>query len=469
MASWKDISSTVKTYKDTYESLPSQNKVAVCLQYDSDSKTATSITVRFKYYRPDGKTGNLHDSMYILYNANDSDSTVGNLGRTLFRLKSYTGDVSSISWPFYSKSFTINKGYTTDHFTLQDYWICNDGQNATVSSTLSSYTASHAKTFYDTYYSGAFRAALCCKVESSTFSNISGTVATAVTAGSVSITDNYNNSYNVVGTCGTAGTNNPVTSASLSYTNETGNTAIVDCKGKTVTKTIAFTPADKNATKNVTASIDTDGTYNNPAKVSKTVAIRQYVGPNQPTNLKVSYNKNRFTLKENWTLSWTAPAINNGCPIKGYRIRLYRKRGSGSWIKLPIYNSSGGMGHVTGVTNVSPTDYYWDRDGTSTSATIYTKYYNKEVIANYEDILPGDIVKFAVTAYTRYGDKYDGNKLFKTSESFSSEHIVQNAGVIRVKVGSAWKEGQVYVKTAGSWKEADVVSVKTASGWQESE
>jgi hypothetical protein len=127
------------------------------------------------------------------------------------------------------------------------------------------------------------------------------------------------------------------------------------------------------------------------------------------------------------------------------------------------------MGHVTGVTNVSPTDYYWDRDGTSTSATIYTKYYNKEVIANYEDILPGDIVKFAVTAYTRYGDKYDGNKLFKTSESFSSEHIVQNAGVIRVKVGSAWKEGQVYVKTADSWKEADVVSVKTASGWQESE
>lgn len=290
-----------------------------------------------------------------------------------------------------------------------------------------------------------------------------------VTNGKVTVKDNFNNSYTITAESGDPGTNNAVVESILSYPNSTGQTVSFDITNTTYgPKTIIFTPTTANKTKEVSASVRTVGEYNT-VSTAHHKGIRQYVGPEKPAGHKLTYKKSRLTLKENWTISWTAPSINNECPIKGYRIRLYRKRGTGSWIKLPIYDSNGSMGHVVGDTTKSPTDYYWDRDGTSTSATIYTEYYNTDVIPNYPDILPGDLIKFSVTAYTKYGENYTGNKVFKTSEATSGEYTIQNAGIARVKVNGEWKEGQVYVKANGSWHEAETVNIKTSSGWQESQ
>jgi hypothetical protein len=81
----------------------------------------------------------------------------------------------------------------------------------------------------------------------------------------------------------------------------------------------------------------------------------------------------------------------------------------------------------------------------------------------------GDNVKLSIWAYTRYGAANDGERLFNASEMFSSVYTVQNAGVIDVKIGGVWKEGQVYTKVNGVWKEADTVSTKINGVWKDSQ
>ena len=39
---------------------------------------------------------------------------------------------------------------------------------------------------------------------------------------------------------------------------------------------------------------------------------------------------------------------------------------------------------------------------------------------------------------------------------------------MRAKLSGAWKEGQVYVKISGDWKEAAAVYVKINGSWKES-
>jgi hypothetical protein len=441
------------------------------IEYDLDRTTATQTIIRFRG-KHSGGSGYASDSCYVLYNPNNNPESIGQIVSLIKRTYSDGGRWNN---PEDCKEIKLTKKYTDQNFTLQDYWICNNG-GYTGPSPLNSRNGpvDNPADFVD--YASEARKNYTQQVKTSqqTF-QILGTQASSVTEGTVSIVDNFNNSYTVKGQGGGNGTNNPVESATLEYTKEDGTITSVNCE-TLVSKKISFTPTGTNATRSVKAGVTTVGKYNTKS-VSTTKDIKQYVGPNAVTKLKISYNKSRLTLKENWTLAWAPPTTNNGCPIKGYRIRLYRKRGEESWIKLPIYDSNGNMGHVIGDTTKSPTDYYWDRDGTKNSATIYTKYYNKEVISAYPDILPGDKVKFAVTAYTKYGENYDGTvqnssgstQCFKTGEAFSGEYNVQNAGIVRVKVNGAWKEGQVYVKAGGTWHEAETVNVKTSSGWKESQ
>ena len=290
-----------------------------------------------------------------------------------------------------------------------------------------------------------------------------------IPAPNLSITDNYDNSFTIKAIAGGNAQNNQakgLTDLNWGYNTNYSDTYSVD-KDNTATLPLTISGTGKTRTVYVKAATKASRGSNTVATASK--AIRQYVGPNAPTNLKITYSKSKLTVRENWTLSWTAPTINNECPVKGYRIRLYRKRGaSGSWITLPIYDSTGSMGHVTKTVS-DTTSYFWDRNGTSTSATVYTNYYNKDVIPDYPDILPGDIIKFAVTAYTRYGENNDGALLFKTGETFSSEYTVQNAGIVRINSNGEWKEGQVYINANGTWKEATSVFINSNGAWKESQ
>jgi hypothetical protein len=455
MASWRNISE--HTYKDKAGTKAS-GAFKVRVQADLESMTPEQVKIRFLVEFTTMPALETTDGFYILYNANNYPESIG---RKVIKLKAANGSwVQNEKGEKIAGSLTISKNYNNDpDFTIQDFWICNIGQG-TVSGQNVTYSTG-TKTFYDLFKDDGDRKNYVARFESF---QLDGPEAEPIGKTNCTITDNLNNTFTIKATKGADGENNKATldtsSLKWGYSSSYGNTY-------TNGETITLTPLGTSATRIVYANAFTKATYGDGNGQAVSKAIKQYIGPSQPTGLKIAYNKNRFTLNENWTLSWNAAtAANPSSPVAGYRIRLYRKRGTGSWIKLPIYDKDGGMGHIQSATNVNPIEYFWDRDGSSTSATVYTEYYDKDVIPNYPDILPGDIIKFAVTAYTKYGT---GEKLFKTSEAFSGEYTVENAGIMRVKAGGAWKEGQVWIKTNGSWKEAESVHIKTGGAWKESQ
>lgn len=442
---WKDISAS--TYKKFFNSnsqatWEANNNVYITLQYDDASVKPTSVKLRFKLNRVDSQ--NYWDMFYILLYPTDASK------RKLFKLKTeWTGQPSypSPHYPYTStETFTITKSYNAQHFGIPAYWICNDGWNNTTDDT--------AFGFYEMYKDSTYRGKNCKTAVGGTTISIasSSTVATAVSGGSVSITDNLNNSYTVKGTGGTNGTNNAVKSAILTYTLANGTNDNLDCKGKTVTRTVAFTPNDTANTRTITASVNTNGTYNNPAAVTTSANIKQYVAPNapgKPTLTAGSFSAGgRLTLKNNWTYTWEkATRKNYNSTVRGYRIRLLV---NDKQVHIKDVN-----GKIISQVSSSGVIYY-DTESTDTSFTIYP---------NQQDIKVGDTVVLGIFAYTRDGKN---NQYFNSSRQDSKKMTVQNAGVVHVKVEGKWRVGRVFVKVENKWREAENVKAKVENKWRES-
>jgi hypothetical protein len=321
--------------------------------------------------------------------------------------------------------------------------------------------------------------------DSLTTSTITRTTWTNVGVGSTTITDNYDNTFTITATKGANGTNNAAGGPADLYYGYTSAYKLDNGNFGTYTSgsKISLAISGTSNTRTVYAKSTTTATRGSGETATTSKAIRQYIGPSQPTKLLITSSKTRLTVKADWTLSWTAPdAANTYSPVKGYRIRLYRKRGSGSYEKLHIKDSSG----KNLSTSTTAGDIYYDSNSTASSIKIYPAKYGT-------DIQPGDKIKFAVTAYTRKGQNNNGTILFKTIEKPSDEYVVQNAGVVQVYANTgtaskptyAWKEGTVHVavntgtaaKPVYTWKEAETVNVAVNTGtaakpvytWKESE
>ena len=449
---WVDISES--TYKERfycpYQGGESASYMPyVTLQYDDSSLSPTSATFRFKFIKT-GTSGPT-DMFYALLYPTDSTK------RTLLTLKGWHGADQS-KWPLYSGSFKISKTYTTGTFTIPAYWICNDGNNN---------TADTATDFYNQYKDGAWRGDnLRRTVSAQSIAVVTDTtVATAIGTGSCSVTDHYNNSYTASGTRGAAGTNNAVNGAKLLYGlgTSSGSYSTKDFTSDSTTASsgaISFTPTTA-ATRTVYAAVTTDGVHNDTDTGWKSFSVKQYLAPNNPTSVTLdssSLKNNRLTIKQGWKYTWSgASQINDSCPIKGYRYCLEKKNGT-SWTKVALKDSSGNA--ISG--KLSSSNEY---DTTSTNATFDPAK---------TGLVAGDVVRFSVKAFTKYGNANDGTILPNGSYATSSESTIQNAGVMRVKPtsSSGWKEGVVWVKVKKNnvvqWVEADIVQVKTSSGWKES-
>jgi hypothetical protein len=270
---------------------------------------------------------------------------------------------------------------------------------------------------------------------------------TDVGKGTVTITDNGNNTFSVSGTKGANGTNNTASGPTLSWGYDTDY-------GKSVSNPINLTIATPaNATRTVYAKGITEATYGSDATVTTSLAIKQYVAPGDPGKPVLSYSKSRLTTKENWTFTWTAAkATNTSSPVKGYRIRLYK-----NGVLIPIKNNSGSL--LSELRSGTAAD--WIYDANITSLTI------NPVI---HEFAAGDTVVLSLYAYAVNGkgttNHWSGGG---TSAVYSDTYTVQNAGIVRVKVGSEWKEGQVYIKANGAWKEAETVSTRVGGQWKEAE
>lgn len=405
------------------------NNPVLTLQYDDTAVTPTKATFRFKL----GKTssGDLWDMFYVLLDPTNAEK------RTLHALKTAHTQNTKANWPYIANStFDVSKGYSDATFTIPELWICNDGQNATSNRT--------ALGFYNHYNDSEWRGQVLRVTQAAKAISVaaSSTVATDVGVPALTITDNGNNTFTIAGTDGANGTNNTATTAySWGYDNKYGNSGLA---------TAQTLPSDKtSATVTVYAKAVTTGTYGTAKTTTKSLAVKNYKAPNAPGVPQISYNKSRLTVKENWTYTWSAATrVNTNSSIAGYRIRVYK---DGKEIT--------GLAATTGSTVITK--------GTGASAFLDRNTTDCSIVFNPVDFgfTAGNKVKVRVQAYAKNAKK----TLLLSSEADSAELEVLNAGVMRIRSGNDCIEGIVKVWDNGGWQEADLVKIKTPSGWAESE
>lgn len=280
---------------------------------------------------------------------------------------------------------------------------------------------------------------------------------TAIGKPSISIKDNLNNTFTITGAPGPNGTNNIAsTTYAWGYSTSYGNSGTGEKDLTIATPSSATRTVYAKATSTPSWSVDSTKT------ATASLAIKQYVAPNDPGIPVLSYTKSRLTIKEPWTFSWSAAAqANTISPVRGYYIMLLRCPAGSSTFNF--------VREITGSTaddyiNISPgsnsntdTNYYIRRENTSCTTIL-----ENPVSFGFT---PGDKVKLRIRTFTRNG----ANEVIQGSIIDSAEYLVQNAGIVRARVNGAWKEGQVYVKVNGAWKEAETVSTKVNGAWKESQ
>ena len=266
------------------------------------------------------------------------------------------------------------------------------------------------------------------------------TTYTNVTANKPTINDNKNNNFTIVASGGNNGTNNKVKSTTLQYRIGSSDSWH---DHSSHTKAGSLTCGASDATQTIYARTIAKGEMGDTSTSSEaSLSIKNYRAPStpgKPALTGASFKNGRLTVKQNWTYSWTAATqTNTSSPVKGYWIQIWRLPKGGSWTSVKTQT----LGVTTSYT-FNPNDY---------------------------GFAAGDQVQFEICAYTTNGlGTWLNSTMSGGYYTLSSKTPVENAGVVNVKVGGAWKEGQVFVKVAGAWKEAETVNVKVGGTWKESQ
>lgn len=256
-----------------------------------------------------------------------------------------------------------------------------------------------------------------------------------VSGGSVTITDNGNNTATIRGRSASSKSNNAISSAKLYwYTNRWNEETVAWGPDTNFSKTISI----PSGCSQITGDLYSYGRVNS-AYVSKTSPVKYYGNPGNPGVPTLSYRRRGPTLNEILTFNWSAAPAGINVPIKGYYIRLYQDG------KI-----------LTGIDPNNPSLNYYLRESTSTSFSFNPKDFEFKV---------GETVKLGIRSYGYNGK---GEILYNEVQVNSAEYTFINAGIIRIKKDGGWKEGQVYIKINGAWKEADAVYIKKDGGWKES-
>ena len=128
--------------------------------------------------------------------------------------------------------------------------------------------------------------------------------------------------------------------------------------------------------------------------------------------------------------------------------------------------------------NINPSTELYITNPEKTEFFFTPKYFKIRKF-NEEDtqIKPGDEYEFRIYPYNVYGSHFtydeDGNicgtdiSALITNEGTLSTIRKVSKGIVRVKVGNNWEEGQVWVMKDGQWKEAEAVYVMNESTWKE--
>lgn len=270
-----------------------------------------------------------------------------------------------------------------------------------------------------------------------------------ISKGTVSITDNGNNTFKISGTSGSGGTNNATTGWSLDYGYNTNY-------GTAASNGSSYSLAGTAASRVVYARCTTTATRGSSAVATTSKTIYRYAAPGdvgKPALSSSSFRNGRLTVKQNWTYTWTAASAGTvNSPVLGYRIRMYK---NGSLVKGITAGSGSNISKGTG------TNEYLDRSGSTNCSITFNP-----VSFGFE---PGDTIYIGVFAWAANGA---GSTLWSgggNTHVVSATTTVQNSGIMRVRPAGSWKEGVVSVKVDGKWIEADVVQIKADGKWKESE
>lgn len=287
---------------------------------------------------------------------------------------------------------------------------------------------------------------------------------TAVGKGTITISQTGNTTFNVKGTPGAAGNNNPVKSWSLKYS--IGSTSYNTTASTSTSGTNDNITNIAGTSTIVYAKNTTVGTYGNDAVYTTNETIYKYVAPvapGTPALEETSFKNNRLTNRQNWTYSWPSATQTGHNKIEGYRIYIYK---NGTTIKGLIANDQNSI-----ITVGSGTNDYVD-----TIISAYRDAYgNRSITFNPKgdgfNFKPGDTIRIEVLALS-----HGYNNAVLNSSRVSSDTTKVAGGTVWVRVPTdtvgrapAWVEGIVYIKTSDGWKEAEAVYVKTSGGWKESE
>lgn len=462
MATWKDVydeesDSFLNSYNGYYQSTVN-GKVYAALQYDEDTITTTSVTLRFKL----GCTplNNYFDEYHVLLDPDSKNRSIHLLKKDY--TKDWNDETAKKKWPYYaSTTFTSKKDVKDSMFPIPKFWLINDGWNNTTPNT--------AAEFYANYKVGGRRGpSLRSTIEATTVAIAPKlSVVTNGASPTLAVTDRGTNTCVISGLLGKNGNNNKMQSATLYYTTDGSDPSDSDTRTKvSLTATSGGSYSKSVATtKKCTVKAYVQCKFeHNSTSASASATILYYVAPSKPGTPIIYYTRSRFTPKERIIYNWTAASAGNAnSPVVGYRVRLYKKKaGSTTWINTPIWSTTSNK-QLSKLNGSSTTDYIYDREVSDTPTHISLGH-------DIHGVEVGDSVKLSLQAYSRFGANNNGdNSSLLSAVVTSAETLVQNAGVANLKVNGAWKEGQVYVKVSGVWQEAESVNVKVSGAWQESE
>ena len=257
--------------------------------------------------------------------------------------------------------------------------------------------------------------------------------------------DNGNNTVALEVKQGKSGTNNALTSTTLTYTIDGGTAKSLSITTKsegTASYTIDVPNTTTAGSTGCTIKVTIKCTFeHNSTTASKSVTAYYYVAPGipgKPALTTDSFKNGRLTIRQPWTYEWAAAtAGNTKSPVKGYRIYLYKSGES-------IYTVDLAASELSYTFN--PVDFGYK---------------------------PKNTVALGIFAWAENGvgsRLWSGNAVgSSTTPLYSAATEIQNAGIVHVKVNGFWQEGQVWVKMNGSWNEAETVNTKVNGIWEESQ
>ena len=357
-------------------------------------------------------------------------------------------------------------------------------------------------------------------------------LATSIKKGTVSVTDNGNNTITITGTNATDGTMNPVASSKIKV--QFNNQATATEYSLSVAAGASFTLgvndySSNNAIKipkdatSVTVTLESHGTYLGSVSATTTKTVKYYDHPTAPTkmwvntgkissytvtknadgvlvkdrSLKSSYdyvsesagdnldnnNKIKPKVKDLLMWKWSGQAAGNtNTPVQGFRVYIYKDLPAGDNITHIDYSVDISSPYGVDTTN----------EGTAAACSITPREEGSTLVGSYHDI-GIDAVNEKNTQYGFYPNNegfaakdicackvYTYGIMGNNEKIFSKTYLLGrcelfNSAVVWVKtdvqptVNGGWQEGIPYVKTSAGWKEAESVHVKNSSTtWKES-